>query len=508
MGCEQVNYINKHMVGSIYKPISHHNISPWVKVWFTENGDENNPLITVGNESCSFACDPQHTAVVKLFEYGFTDGVQCKLTILDEQGGSMEDISQRLNKCIKNAKQDYSMKVQWGWVGVNCMDSTKKVIKSPTLTFLPMNIEIRYQKGAISYTITAVDLLQAVFVSRSTDILGTDLNGLTLTQALEKLFEDSDPKMKFKKVRMVNGHMLEGNAAYKWEGADEIEQSWNSDGQNKLSTAIKWTEFFKTNHNKGTIPYWDSEASEPTICFLEGMLGCDTTEDELKERSIGTFIVNGGNCSNVIDFTPNINWVAAFAQMATGGQVATPLSQKIEKRENEKPGCGKLGSEDQGMLQSADSNKNTERVRGYAENATKETMEAQNLNESAGSLSAMTHPIEAKLTIQGNPAREFCIFTESVARTCAIVAINPWHIRKGGGSNGNCPDWTVHPPCNPILTNKYWLVKGCNHTIKEGSYTTTIDLFLATPGIDIGPGEPVGKDSSWTSSPSWTPNAC
>ena len=43
-----------------------------------------------------------------------------------------------------------------------------------------------------------------------------------------------------------------------------------------------------------------------------------------------------------------------------------------------------------------------------------------------------------------------------------------------------------------ILSNKNWMIMGVNHQIKEGSYTTTLKLFLAVPGQQDEPGTTLG----------------
>ena len=35
------------------------------------------------------------------------------------------------------------------------------------------------------------------------------------------------------------------------------------------------------------------------------------------------------------------------------------------------------------------------------------------------------------------------------------------------------------------MTSKKWQIKGAHHSIKEGSYTTTLKLILLAPSLDI-----------------------
>jgi hypothetical protein len=99
-------------------------------------------------------------------------------------------------------------------------------------------------------------------------------------------------------------------------------------------------------------------------------------------------------------------------------------------------------------------------------------------------------PITADLRILGDPRAQFVYMDRWMGQSVSIVAINPFHI--AGGGNGGCGDWLAKPMCNQILSNKSWKVHAVNHSIKEGSYTTTLKLFLEAPGIQIGHDDPLG----------------
>lgn len=503
----QPNYVSPHVVNPIdggaaingpINPDHDESKAPWVKMWFGEAplyGSEDDPAITVGNESCPGCTDP-HAAVITSFEYGFTDGIEAKITVLDEEGGSFEKIAQHLFKCIKKSGKDYNMCVQWGWVFTTCGGQVK-VESSPKMRFAPMNIEVNIAKGAISYTVTACDLMQIVFNSKEMDTFGSEKDRVFLGQALDDLFKPKggeEPGINFEKGRIEGGKMDAGTDIWEFQDSDEIGAAWTADGQNKLGTAVKWTENYLTDHRKGTMPFWKAGDEDPTIVFLEMDTGCTLDAGELEARSQGTFIINGGRCSNVIEFSPNINWVAAFAQMVAGGQAGSPASGEISKLDNTSidGGC-KIGEDNQGLQTTAIPSDDIISTKGFTDCGS-EQEDAIKENAKAGASANMTNPIEASLTIQGDPSERYCTFMKAIGRTCAIIAINPWHIRSTPSSRGGCPDWLVRPAINAVLTNRFWMIKGITHTIKEGSYTTILKLVLPTPGIDIAPGEPPGAD--------------
>ena len=95
--------------------------------------------------------------------------------------------------------------------------------------------------------------------------------------------------------------------------------------------------------------------------------------------------------------------------------------------------------------------------------------------------------IEAELVIQGNPYLDDPLFL-SAGSECSILVINPFTLRPGvnkTNSSACSTDWLADPPMNRFLSNQHWLIQGVSHEIKEGSFTTTLKVWLATPGVDI-----------------------
>jgi hypothetical protein len=93
--------------------------------------------------------------------------------------------------------------------------------------------------------------------------------------------------------------------------------------------------------------------------------------------------------------------------------------------------------------------------------------------------------IEAELRLVGDPSMaDHSIYAKFVS----IIVINPYYITN---SQGSC-DWLAKPVCHRTFTNKKWMIKGVNHSIREGSYVTTLKVFLEAPNADIEPGEPLG----------------
>jgi hypothetical protein len=460
-------------------------MAPFVKAGFgTADGSS---AITVGNNS--FPLRP-HEAVIKSFEYSLSDGFQCRIEIFDEQGGSFTKFVREMAKCIDTLSKDYNLKVKFGWIGTRC-DGSIDVWSSLTKLFLPKDIEASFTQGKIKFIVTGTDMMQAIFAARENRCYGGDkVQTLPLKQAIKNLFSQNEPKCDVKFLR----RNFQGPSTEEWEfntgGMEGPKNAWRSDNQNKLATAQKWLEPFRTNKNKGIVPTYNSEKNE--VIFWEDIDDC--TPEKAAGRSIGTFIVNAGKCSSVLDFSPKINWVLAFSSLAPGGATSPSSHQPVKKENKRATGCNVQQQEDGSKAGSFQAIPITSQAHDEygPDKVTPETEKSQNVNAKAGSKFEAFKAISAELRIVGNPDWDFTSLQKIMGRTASIVVINPFHLV--GGGDKTCPDWLASPGCNDYLSNKYWQVQGANHNITEGSYTTTLSVFLAAPGIDLDPGTPLGGD--------------
>lgn len=488
--------VTRYQTNQLITPIDTNSLAPFVKIrFFGGQGVE----MTVGNESIK---EFDNTAVIKGFSYGTSNGVVCKVEIFDEQGGSFVQFANRLSKCIENASSDYSMLASWGWITSNC-DGSSTLISSPEARLLPLNLEVDFSEGRIKYIVTGVDLMQLVFASRAHPILGqSGGGGITLKEALIKLFGDNEPKVRVKFLRKNPDNTI---ADKEWDFDNAVRNSWPSDGQNKLSTARKWIRPFLTDNKKGCFATWSNvgvDAAEPTIIFWEDVIpACnETVQSDL--FSIGTFIVNGGECSSVISFNPNINWAAAFSAFSTGGSSNAPFDGKaiVKNNKQDSNGCINPGNET-GLNTPATTSPQSRDAFGPKEAASQGSQNADKNMRANMLYTPGMNAITADLRIQGNPDPKFVDVRLLVGMTASVVVINPFHIL--GTGNDNCGDWLAYPDCNEVLSNRRWLILGCNHEIKEGSYTTTLNLVIQTPGIHLAGDSTLGGDSG-----GWRPFAC
>jgi len=458
-------------------------ISPWVKVQFTAGGT----YITVGNES-----SPEfgHNAVIESFEYGNSDGQVCNIEISDQQGGEFNKFVDNIAKCIKS--DDVRTQVTWGWTVSNCDGSPGKKIQSPILYVTPIKIDVSFAEGKIKYVFSCADLMQMVFVSRPDKVYGSDDQKMPLQEAIKALFNDTDPKITAKFLRVSPDGKSPPTEWTKFNKPDVVGK-WPVDNQNKLSCAMKWLEPFMTDKGKGIHPTWSPTEKNTVIFWEDAAPDCENGAPPESIQPLGTFIVNGGNCSNVISFNPKISWIPALAKLSRGGSTS-PMTGKPQEKSQK---CNvQLGGED-----NKDNTAGIQRaipptgaaIDNYGKEAGYYTDKSQNANAKAASYHVEgLAAIEADLVIQGDPSDYFCDIQRMIYKTVAIVVINPFHL--AGGSF--CGDWLAKPGCNNVMSNKNWLIKGVSHSIRIGSYTTTLKITLIAPGIDIKEGETLGGGNS------------
>lgn len=168
--------------------------SPWVRIAFQEYCEDgsrsvsatNQNIITTGNVSQSGGGGAETcNAAIKAFQYGWgtvDGGNRCRVTIIDEKGGSFETWAKRMATNAEASstpvKGTYKMKVQFGWyitgggpddqcgqpaaqpgVAPDPGKNTSFNICSPTMWFLPDAITVNWENGKFIYTLEGVDLL-------------------------------------------------------------------------------------------------------------------------------------------------------------------------------------------------------------------------------------------------------------------------------------------------------------------------------------------------------------
>jgi hypothetical protein len=447
--------------------------------------------ILVGNESApSFG----HNASIKSMEYGTSDGHANTIEIVDVSGGVLSGLLDNIIKCAKKADiKEYHVRFKFGWVYTDCFSGAAQTLGLDFwVESAVADIETNYKDGKIYYRVEATDTVNTYFDMKEDDVFGEDGKYMKLEEAIRKLC-DLPPKVNVKFCKKnPDGSIVCGKT--KWKGFPEggPKAKWPADSKNKLATITEWLEPYQTEENKGFHVTWDNSQRNSIIIWESWeKKKCESMICGGGFVNLGTFLVNAGKCSNVIEFQPNFKIKNAFASMASGGETAGAHDGGTELKETERPDCEKKQGKSTGTQQQITTPEHAIIAHGNV-NATKEQSSAQNANARANQFWGILEPIDAELTIIGNPSYAEYISIPQIPRVCSVVAINPFHIAMGGP----CGDWLALPGCNQVLSNKNWRVQGINHSIQAGSYSTTLKLALDVPEVNTGGSELGGAGSN------------
>ena len=475
MACE-AECLTKNACSSPILPPAGAVFAPYVIVGF--KGAENTEYITVGNNS-----SPDGHAVIKSFEYGFSDGAGVKLEIIDEEGSNLSTFVHRLSKTVCNANRDYGMFVDFGWIITNCNGDVQVQLASMyggKFYFLPVSVDIAYEGSKIKYTLEGTDLQGRVSDNRIEKSEGTEDNKKPLKQAIKDMFAASCPPIENVKFEKVDGTTWDFKNSD--GGPNGPAAVWTSDQQNSLATSRKWLDQVTTKDGKGVVFQWNPNEANPTLVILEDPNAGPNENRSCCAQNIGTYIVNGGNCSSVLGFTPTIKAMLAYKTGSGGGQGGVDGAGVKAK--------GRAGSNNEhfGVQTGFTIPQNAMEWR-WVGDQNKKGAEAEGANSDAVSFREIPQSIEAELKLVGDPKLAFPLGSGLglVGKTVSIIAFNPFYLTGKQGC-----EWIAQPPCNEILTNRNWQIASANHQIKEGSYVTTLKLKLGLPGVDLESGMPLG----------------
>lgn len=463
-----------------------YNIAPFVKIKFS-NGTK---TITVGNESHP----TDNTAVIKSIEFGFIDSVEGKVEIIDEKGG---ELTAFLDSVQTSTEQGFDlrhqMEYQIGWVYTACSSSTGNYDPSPWMRAILLKVSTNLSAGLIRFTIhfaTSHTITQGL---RQDQIFGEDVGGKTMSidDAIKQLAA-INPAINVRFGYYDQSRQLRYVDKHKWVN-NTPKAAWHGDSQNKYSTIAKWLEPFRVDdgtEGKGVLLVHDPAVPSDLVVLADPQPGDSEQIDA--QLNLGSFIVNGGNCSNVLEFSPSFDFVSAMAHFSTGASTQGGLSTEPEKKEDEKPSAQSSQTKDTGKQQLITPTQQIHRVAGPTE-ATKETNKSQVVNDKASRLvSVQGKMISAELRMIGVVDPDF--YTMIVGKRCSIIVISPFHIQNTKA--GSCGDFLKKADCHPFFSNQGWLVQGINHAVQEGSFVTILKVCLEVPGVEINRGMNLGANQT------------
>jgi hypothetical protein len=440
--------------------------------------DSSQDTIYVGNQS--------NPAVIKSLNVGGSNGCGANIEIIDQEGGDFSRIFERISR--GGISSTYSLSLKFGWVNTDCKDSSagqNMIQLSEQLNYIISNITINYSAGgALKFVVECIDAMTDLFDSKVPAVYGPNV---FLTDAITQLLESRNLEVEF--IHLPDG----GLPTFQFDGAGDPYEgplgTWRGNNRNVLALIREWLLTVKID-GKGVVCRYKPEggSGKKGIFSISNYTGpiCDTTFNSLTQQdlNIGTYVVNGGNCSPVISFQPNVKWVVgpAYGPGGTAGasnpktvQTPGPTGQQGNCNPNQQPQFNQTFFDiATGWQYSPTVTRDDVLANPIGAAVTKQN------NMFMHSLANMAFsPVQADLKIQGDPTYAHSI--NWFGKYVTIIVINPFQV-----GTSSC-EWTnrigTSPGCNQILSNANWLIEGVNHDIKDGSFTTTLKVTLAAPGI-------------------------
>ncbi len=479
-------------------PLDHDSFAPFVEAKFINKTNQEVSAVLVGNESYKIR---PNTAVIKSLEYGYMTKAEAILEIIDEAGGELGLFVDALRKCGNiSIAPGAEIRLKFGWVKTDCEggSSDNRITFEGFARLIITEIDVSYEKNLVKYKIRGNAMDATTTLQKEDGISGrSSPTGpkMRLTEAIERICatkniivvyasEQGDGTLKTQEGNWPPG-LDADKAPWEWQGfdVDGPRGSWQGDNNDVLSTISRWLEPYRIKdgpEGAGIKMVFDSKNFDRLWLWKDpnkinprcsNFIASDEGNDLLvnggkgKRGYLGTFIVNGGKCSPVLNFDPKFNFISGLARKNTGGnaggaETGNPALTENEDKEEEncKEDKKRTGPENNATIpQHAKEN--------YVPNLVhKETLRS-NIAQ-----------VKANMTIMGMPFDKFVSHQLFLNAPVSVIVLNPFYV--AGNMNGECGDWSwlASTGCNQLLSDSKYICVGVNHSIKEGSYTTTLKL--------------------------------
>lgn len=486
--------VGEYACRPINKPLDHDSLSPFVTL---KLGGEDGPGVTVGNNS--YRSRP-NTAVIKSMEFGYVNDSNVVFEIVDEAGGELDLFVRNMREagCLTFGPGTQA-KFKFGWVRADCGGS----VDSGVVTFggwlgaIVNQVDVSYAGGLTKYTITCTSAAAKTDMSRENKIEGNGAaqtgKGMRLVDAIARICASRGL------TPVWAMHNSQGEPVYSlsdvppgWEWENLPKEgprgNWQGDNKDPLSVISGWLEPYRVKHlgaegsyGAGITLHMDSRDPEKLFLWKDPRLAYTNCLNSNDPKYFGTFIVNGARCSPVIKFDPKFNFLATVAEKNTGG-----VAGGSQNSEPQVPDA-KVESKKSKVCDGEDDNKAGLQLEGAVTDNAKVNYPPRRVHlETLKSLAAHSRanlkneynvgPIEGDLVLMGMPYEKYVYHQDFAGARASIVVINPFHIR--GDMNDGCGDWSwlASSGCNALLSDRDYWITGINHTIREGSYTTTLKV--------------------------------
>lgn len=462
--------------------------TPWVDVRL------GNARVTTGNGQT----DSNRDAVISNFEYGFelgTKGFGADFEITDSTGKASIDLIENLNKTVATALESrQNVSFDFGWIVRNTNNTSRFDTVSSRfgrrINGIVNKLEQAYDGKMIKVKFSVVgieffDITPHDLVIGGDPTKEGDEPPVYLTDAIRRLLLEINPKYPSVKFLDKAGKELEFETTNNTDKKKGPKNRWSCNGATKIESVRNWLNGVRSKDKRGLLIITDTDSGG--IIIKEDPIDRTSKDQDYGcNLHVGTFVVNGGNCSPVLSFSPTLNFLNVSqpgpVQAAPGASSAAGQPHDGQKKINEQ----NKQSFGQGSNTTISENMNTQTA---PEDQAKATTDAHEAQVRSNAPNEVPGAIEADLKIIGNPYYGN-ILNNLAAATVSVVFLNPFHLER----KNNLTTWygLTESNCHKVLSNKQWFVKGVNHQIQSGTYVTNLKLSLPAPNIELQYDQPYG----------------
>ena len=439
--------------------------TPYVAVTI---GDIN---ITMGNKSSPAY---KNHAAISSFTYGFEPGTSsfgADIEIVDSGGTAYRDIIRAINKTITNAATEAAgINLDFGWILQDCNGKltttwTANQITGTKITGFISEVEQTFENAIIKlkFKIRAPTVQSPEVIQDA--VIGDQANKRTLKSAIIEVFTKYEPKYKGVRFESKDSDGKGGFKEFKFKNSDGGPDGplgvWAMNQQNTVSAVRSWLNSVTTSNDLGVLLEYDSNTYEMVLKESPfGQASC--------QYNLGTYIVNGGNCSPVLEFNPTIKWMPSASTGAVSGSATSAGGAKLTPVEENAQKAGSIAAPAQQQHESHF--RNPDDIASKSAKAFSAQYDANYIVETPYAA------FDAQLKIMGDPA--FADLVDFLGKEVSIVVLNPFSTKT------DCT-WISEPTCNQVLSNKHYLIKGVSHQITEGSFVTTLHVIMQLPNSTL-----------------------
>lgn len=477
--------------------------APWVCLKFK---DANSRTLTVGNLSNP----PDNKAVIKSFEYTSANGRSTKFVIEDQQGGELTKFVDHLNTDWMNAASDRRrVMFQFGWVKQGCSMPLPGIV-SPCYVNLVNTCDVSYSGGKFTIELNCSDTMTLSMTGHDDQHYGSESHPVFLRDAIKNLLtRGAPPHIKYLSILNNKGQrgLFKGE---KWNEKKQIYENspkgvYLCESEDKLSIIRRWIFDYISENNLGWAAEWADEATKDGIIIREDM--SDTSKSVVESSDcLASYVVNGGNTSPVLEFSPKFNWsfdTQISSQAGTDSQSVSPNPNVNQGNKENNDGGNTHSVKTGGRTDIQELSRASQPGAGGTTNSAPpdnivntDGRQAANIvakNNSKNILAESRlwpNKLEANLVVIGDP----CLLSKpwlSAGRKIAIKMVNPFFINKQNSpfNPDTSYEWLASPKYNATVENTTWWITSINHRIEAGNYTTTLNLQTMAPGSDAKPGK-------------------